>query len=59
MTDVQTVTLDFEARQPETGVECSSKSVHKGPPLDSRSRAKRFQRTNRAKKTVYQSLCEE
>ncbi|WP_430539802.1 hypothetical protein [Pseudomonas mandelii] len=25
-------------------------SVHKGPPLDSRSRAKRFQRTNRVKK---------
>ena len=26
-------------------------SVHKGPPLDSRSRAKRFQRASRAKKT--------
>src|SRR5687767_10065564 len=41
----------FEARWPEIRLECSLMSVHKVPPLDSRSRAKRFQRTNRQKKS--------
>ena len=47
-----------ETREPESGLKWSSMSAHKLPPLDSWSRAKRFQRTIRAKTTVYLSLCE-
>jgi hypothetical protein len=53
------VTLDSETHQPEIRLECSLTSVHKNPPRDSFSRAQGVPTKEQAKKTVYQSLCEE